>query len=200
VQDHGAYPLAMNPGYYSGRYKDHHVSWEGSLFRERLGKDIASNGGEFKGVFRCPTAQRPNDFPPHLLYPSYGYNSDGLVGHPQDSPLGLGGKGTENGFAPPISESEVVNPSQMLGVGDAFIGWNGVIEDGKVRIARLFSARDFLDSTRRASLRHRGRANVVFCDGHASGLSLEFLFSDVSDGALRIWNRDNKPHQERMKQ
>jgi prepilin-type processing-associated H-X9-DG protein/prepilin-type N-terminal cleavage/methylation domain-containing protein len=55
---------------------------------------------------------------------------------------------------------------------------------------------EYVGSTKRASSRHQGKANVVFCDGHVESLPLQFLFEDTSDEALSRWNRDHLPHRE----
>ena len=47
-------------------------------------------------------------------------------------------------------------------------------------------------------LRHQGKANVVFCDGHVESPTLKFLFEDTSDDALSRWNRDHLPHREKL--
>jgi prepilin-type processing-associated H-X9-DG protein len=86
----------------------------------------------------------------------------------------------------------------MLVFGDGFNGWKGVVHDGGWVLGRGPDAREFMDSTARSQRRHRGRANVLFCDGHTDSLALKFLFEDESDEALRIWNRDNLPHRERL--
>jgi hypothetical protein len=39
---------------------------------------------------------------------------------------------------------------------------------------------------------------VVFCDGHVESPSLQFLFADTSDAALVRWNRDHRPHREKL--
>ncbi|MBN8249519.1 MAG: hypothetical protein J0L84_19005 [Verrucomicrobia bacterium] len=46
--------------------------------------------------------------------------------------------------------------------------------------------------------RHRGDLNVAFTDGRVQAMPLRTLFEDTSAGALRIWNRDNQPHRERV--
>jgi len=53
-------------------------------------------------------------------------------------------------------------------------------------------------STRTATTRHQGKANVVFCDRHVEAPTLKFLFEDTSDAALVRWNRDHLPHRERL--
>jgi prepilin-type processing-associated H-X9-DG protein len=48
------------------------------------------------------------------------------------------------------------------------------------------------------SSRHRGRANVVFCDGHVESPTLKSLFEDTNDTALVRWNRDHLPHRKKL--
>jgi prepilin-type processing-associated H-X9-DG protein len=47
---------------------------------------------------------------------------------------------------------------------------------------------------RRMALRHDGRANIAFCDGHVETPKNTKLFLDSSDEALVRWNRDHLPH------
>ena len=44
----------------------------------------------------------------------------------------------------------------------------------------------------------KGKANVVFCDGHVESPTLKFLFEDTSDAALVRWNLDHLPHREKL--
>lgn len=59
-----------------------------------------------------------------------------------------------------------------------------------MRASDLISPKSFL--------RHRNKANVVFCDGHVESPTLRFLFEDTSDAALARWNRDHQPHREKL--
>jgi prepilin-type processing-associated H-X9-DG protein len=111
---------------------------------------------------------------------------------------------------PHVNESEVVNTSEMIAIGDGFFGGPSVIQDG----ASLGRASDneilaslgwstlpndfFTESTKRARARHQGKANVVFCDGHVESPTLQFLLADTSDAALSRWNRDHLPHREKL--
>jgi prepilin-type processing-associated H-X9-DG protein len=52
--------------------------------------------------------------------------------------------------------------------------------------------------TTEPQLRHQGKANVVFCDGHVESPTLPFLFTDTSAAALSRWNCDRQPHRERL--
>lgn len=98
----------------------------------------------------------------------------------------------------PLPETEVVSPSDMMAIGDGFSGENGVIADGQGWLWRRSGVKDLAGSTRRSYKRHQGKLEVVFCDGHAESPSLRSLFSDRGDATLRRWNRDHKPHQERL--
>lgn len=42
--------------------------------------------------------------------------------------------------------------------------------------------------------RHRGRANMLFSDGHVEAFKLRPLFLERTDEALRRWNKDHEPH------
>jgi prepilin-type processing-associated H-X9-DG protein len=57
---------------------------------------------------------------------------------------------------------------------------------------------DLLNRNGRATARHQGKANVVFCDGHVESPTLQFLFADTNDEALSRWNRDHLPHREKL--
>ena len=85
----------------------------------------------------------------------------------------------------PVAESEVVSPSQMMAVGDSVVGG----------IDFMRQDLKYLEE-HGASARHRGRLNVVFCDGHVEAPTLKSLFEDTNDTALVRWNRDELPHRE----
>jgi prepilin-type processing-associated H-X9-DG protein len=142
-------------------------------------------------------------------YDEYGYNAYGLGSLAFTNSLGLS---TYYWLAslptPRVKESEVVSPSEMFAVGDAFFGAPDVIEDGVSILGRASDSAvsshgyGFSDpeSTKRSYARHQGKANVVFCDGHVESPPLPFLFTDTSDAALSRWNRDHQPHRERLEQ
>jgi len=178
--------------------------WLTKLARETLGVPPATNFNQ-QGVWRCPTVRwsdpllsgfannTPGDFPS-----SYGYNDDryggggardytnkfGLEGHyvPDSSlpkPLDLAAASFR-----PIAEGEVAVPSDMMAIGDDFSG-----------AALLFRRPiDMFKEDGNILTRHRGKANVVFCDGHVESPTLKFLFEDDTAAALMRWNRDHQPH------
>jgi prepilin-type processing-associated H-X9-DG protein len=176
--------------------------WLAKLARESLGVPPATNFNQ-EGVWRCPSVKWSD--PLLLGYTangdvpsSYGYNDDrfsgsgvrdytnkfGLQGHyvpdvSQPKPLDL----TMASFRP-IADSEVVAPSEMMAIGDCFEG-NAILHRKPI---------ESFESDGNVRTRHRGRANVAFCDGHVESPTLEFLFEDTSDAALVRWNRDHQPH------
>ena len=155
------------------------------------------------GVWKCPAANRPSDFPIHRGYLSYGYNNSGMIKSAATNPLGLGGHNfwyfkNRDTDIPPVNESEVVSPSEMMAIGDGFGGDKNVILDAGFEMIRFSGYTDEVGSTQRAHSRHQGKANVVFCDGHVESPTLKFLFEDTSDAALSRWNRDHQPHRERL--
>jgi prepilin-type N-terminal cleavage/methylation domain-containing protein/prepilin-type processing-associated H-X9-DG protein len=189
-----AYPLFINPNHGSGYYPEHQGSWMAALQRAEL-----SGTGN---VWQCPSSRRPSNFPPRSMYLGYGYNANGVSAETCTNLLGLGGHHIWNGeirthfTASPVTESEVVSPSDMLAIGDGFYGRDGVLHDEGVELGRNHSVRDYLGSTQRAYSRHKGKANVVFCDGHVESPTLRSLFEGTSDAVLVRWNRDHQPHRD----
>lgn len=121
---------------------------------------------------------------------SYGYNFLGLNSPGKNEATGLGGRTTSSFglLAPPVGESDVVVPSDMIAIGDGFDG-NTVVQRASWQDAQRYG---------NPSTRHRGKANVVFCDGHVESPTLKSLFEDTSDAALVRWNRDRLPHREKL--
>jgi prepilin-type processing-associated H-X9-DG protein len=99
-----------------------------------------------------------------------------------------------------VTDTEVVAPSGMIALGDNFhIGPDKKIVAGGSMLLRsenVFTT----DSDRitkawqRMALRHEGRANIAYCDGHLETPKNAKLFRDTSDEALVRWNRDRLPH------
>jgi prepilin-type processing-associated H-X9-DG protein/prepilin-type N-terminal cleavage/methylation domain-containing protein len=175
--DHG-YPL-----YIENRYS----SWINQLEIEGFGISKPQTNFLEKGVWHCPSAQWHFDSPDFIPV-CYSYNAYGVppIGTKTNA-LGLLGHLNSTTYTS-IAESEVVAPSEMMAIGDSF--------DGSIAFMRevwLVSQKKW-----RASSRHQGKANVVFCDGHVESPTLQFLFADTSDAALSRWNRDHLPHREKL--
>jgi len=195
VIENNSYPLFIGtpPG-----------SWVAALQHTELSasaKHVPASQYLSKGVWKCPAVFKPSSFPQNRGFVSYGYNGYGMVTPTDINSLGLGGHFVWKGSqlpAPPVNEPEVVSPSEMMAIGDGFIGGNNVILDGGLSLERTYGLTDDLESTKRSYARHQGLANVAFCDGHVESPTLQFLFADTSDEALSRWNRDHQPHRERL--
>jgi prepilin-type processing-associated H-X9-DG protein len=164
------------------------------------------------GLFHCPAANPPPcpTFPEGIVYTDYGYNAAGLsIFFDSNGSLGLSpwmGKPSQPAPLPvapfevnqPVRESQITSPTDMMAIGDGFVGNSRIIRDSGGSLWRTAGARDLAGSTRRAYARHQGKAEIVFCDGHVENPRLQTLFGDNDDSALRRWNRDNQPHRERL--
>jgi prepilin-type processing-associated H-X9-DG protein/prepilin-type N-terminal cleavage/methylation domain-containing protein len=192
-----SYPLFLN---LAQRFPDHGYSLWDALSTRGLGP-FPTDLRAPNSVYFCPAfiEQLKADSRLDNLGAIYGYNVDGLNGGGTNLPLGLGlswnaGSQSYN----PVNESQIVAPSRMLAMGDGVTGWNNTYQDS-AGLARQSWAQDHVGSTGRVTRRHGGKLNVLFCDGHVTGESLQFLFRDTSEPALSSWNRDNQPHAERVK-
>jgi prepilin-type processing-associated H-X9-DG protein/prepilin-type N-terminal cleavage/methylation domain-containing protein len=196
--ENNVYPLEMNPG---PRFPDHGISLWDAMRTHGLGPFPADPRAP-NSVYFCPSfvEQLKSDNRLNNLAALYGYNTEGLNGGGNTNlPLGLGlNWNPESQSYQPVNESQVVAPSRMLAMGDGVMGWNNTYQDS-AGLARQPSTQDHIGSTSRVTRRHGGKLNVLFCDGHVTEESLQFLFNDTSDAALSSWNRDNQPHAERVK-
>ena len=188
VVDNHVYPLFVNVDFYKGGYPEHYGTWVDALEHEKIASKPGKSFFE-TGVWRCPAARRPFNFPTNTVYMSYGYNAYGLdvMGHPVS--LGLGGHKAgmfAQALAPPVNESEVAVPSDMMAIADVFNG--GVVFWRDVKAA----------GSENAQSRHQGKVNVVFCDDHVESPTLKLLLGATNDAALIRWNRDHLPHRERL--
>jgi prepilin-type N-terminal cleavage/methylation domain-containing protein/prepilin-type processing-associated H-X9-DG protein len=192
VGDNHAYPSIIGP-----TNSENPGLWISQLANGGFGDSKPVTNLIESGVWHCPSAPRfmgmPNE---DTEFSSYGYNTYGVasVGYHTNA-LGLhGGFVTGQtvipghpGFAP-VNEAEVAAPSDMIAIGDSIVG--GVI------LMRNDMA--YLDKGGRATARHQGKINVLFCDGHVESPTLKYVFEDTSDAALVRWNRDHQPHRDRL--
>ena len=198
VSDNHVYPLDEYEIYDNNGIATNWVTWVTTL-----GRQLGTQGPYFwdKGIWLCPGVHSKGKM--GSSFESYGYNSLG-IGNRKDS-LGLGGHkgmasapvGTIPDYKPPVSESEIVNPSEMMAIGDGFYGSDSKIYSGIGLFWRNNEIGGFFD-TATAIARHQGKANAIFCDGHVESPTLQFLFADTSDAALSRWNRDHQLHRERL--
>ena len=206
--DNHVYPLDQNMDYDKGGYPNHYEDWTSALDHV-LGNENNSHEASYldKGIWKCSSAKRPVAWPPTSGYTSYGYNTYGILGKTGagtntlvhwDS-LGIGRQfGNSLLSSPPVSESEVVSPSEMMALGDGFFGNNSFVEGGSSVLLRVYEKPPNLWDTKEPFTRHQGKVNVVFCDSHVESPALKFLFEDTSDAALSRWNRDHQPHREKL--
>lgn len=204
IGDNRTYPLSVDFQFASNGPPTNMITWQETL-GQQLGQDFRRNTNLFgKGVWLCPCDKTKIEG--HPFGSSYGYNAFGIGENPDS--LGLGGTyglahGVQVGsvvyplYKPPVNQSAIVNPSEMMAMGDGFEGNGDNISSGRGFLWRVNKASGFCD-TATVYARHQGKANVDFCDGHVESPSLTFLFVDSSDVALARWNRDHLPHPERL--
>jgi prepilin-type processing-associated H-X9-DG protein/prepilin-type N-terminal cleavage/methylation domain-containing protein len=204
VSDNHFYPLMADAEYDKNGIATNFNGWVETLGHQ-LGLDYHRDTNFWnKGIWLCPGVSSKVASSMGFTC-SYGYNAFG-IGTNLDS-LGLGGHyGFAHGtigkvaiYKPPVNESDIVSPSEMMAIGDAFDGNSSELFQGQSFLWRHDS---FWGSNKTSinDARHQGKANVVFCDGHVESPPLPFLFADTSDDALSRWNRDHQPHRERLAQ
>jgi prepilin-type processing-associated H-X9-DG protein/prepilin-type N-terminal cleavage/methylation domain-containing protein len=198
VTENNFYPLFIDParGGWMHALQDTELSTPGNSSKRTSFGYWAGNG-----VWKCPCANRPSDWPTNHLYFSYGYNWQGMSALTDTNLLGLNRCSIfprSSLPAQPVNAAEIASPSEMMAIGDGLEGGNGIVEDGGWGLWRTYCVQGYLGSTKRSYARHQGKANVVFCDGHVESPTLQFLFADTSDAALSRWNRDHQPHRERL--
>lgn len=204
VGSHGQYPQRVNSEVVEGVTND--WLWSHVLEREMTSDDrflpprFLSSLKD--SVWQCPskaTSARQGEL-------GYGYNTWGFSSHLSQEPLGLAGtiRGLNvDGFPAvpriPVKDGDVVNPSRMLALGDGVSGWTDSYWMSHFFVReKPFGGSEYyvpFDVSR-----HRRRVNAAFADGHVETIPLQTLFSDPSDEALSVWNRDHQPHRERLDQ
>lgn len=170
--------------------------WIGQLERAGLGISNPEPDYRQKGVWKCPSIQWHE---PGAIMAYYAYNGLGVCRSETDpNPLGLSKSYVHQnssigpGLYIPVSESEVVVPSDMMAISDSFTG------SGMQMRESWFMTNEYYVATYPPMKRHQGKANVVFCDGHVESPTLQFVFEDSSDEALSRWNRDHQPHRDKL--
>ncbi len=171
-----------------------------------LGPSTNSTGS---GVFACPGYTRVGGVYYHAGEPAgtfggnggYAYNaSDGV----RLAPFGFGGVPIDDPFTNlsqlrPIRETEVVNPSRMISIGDCTIVANSSAGDSELMGITVapwpwLGWEDQTPQGHAMKERHGGRWNELFCDGHVEGGGVNAFLDFTKDGVIRLWNRDNQPH------
>jgi len=176
--------------------------------------------GPRQGVYACPGYNRVRgEFLRHGTedtaagnYVSYGYNNWGVA--PVDmvpQTLGLGGYSGGPNVTVLNRESQVVYPSDMIGMADApFLSQSDVqypvhvpsgafdlshvFYPGSLYNASVFGLPADAPSVRMLLQRHSGKWNVGFCDGHIENLRGDRLFDIRKEEQACRWNNDHLPH------
>ena len=201
VSDYHLYPLSVDAEFDKSSNPTNFNTWTEAIEYQIGGDDHRSNPFFWdKGVWLCPGVKSKGIL--GQSFNSYGYNDYG-IGVNSNS-LGLGGHygfthviqaGQPPVVKPPVNASEIINPSEMMAIGDGFHGNGTEIFSGQDVLWRHNSYTGFTDGTT-AKARHLAKANVVFCDGHVESPTLKVLFEDTTDAAFIRWNRDHLPHRE----
>jgi len=182
VNDATKYPLA----------NDYHSSW-----RETNGDFVSLGPRPWKAplipyvtgvgeIFFCPEPTKIPPRPPGFIFrgpatPSsnslYGYNAFGTGDINEIHNLGLGEPWYQSNAPEPkeISEDDVKVPSNMIAIGDGA----DVIAPSNNGLAPF--------------PRHRGKALLVFCDGHIEANRKERWIA-TDDASRSRWNNDNQGH------
>ena len=174
-----------------------------------------------KPVLGCPAYDRLPNRIYDWLHGSYGYNGNGLTN------LGLIACTYPQALEatmppdPTLRDSQVVNPSDMIAIGDAVLGRTlppdgspGLGASGDDDLSPVWASPSIAtiwtilgEGPYNAAVapavgyvrqRHNGRFNVLFCDGHVEGLKVPDLFDLGQDRVLKRWNRDNLPHRDTL--
>lgn len=198
VHDFGVYPYFVQPQV--GRY------WEDSLeqYTSATWRRPVTNRPP-TSIYVCPSFGR---LPVHWTTGGYAYNVNGVA-----TPLvkgwglGLGGESFvsfNQTLVPGVNyranrESDVRNPSDMIGLGDGFLAETpqGLFYVGPL-LDNCFAVRPSPFSGQRVSVarqnrRHYSKVNMWFCDGHVEYLRIQ---SVVSDEKMQRWNNDNLSHKD----
>jgi prepilin-type processing-associated H-X9-DG protein len=226
VDDYQNYPLNQTRDSHDG---------EMIMWRQRLERYTATKGRDQEwiqdhrqptGIQVCPSyAHLGGEFP--FGSGSYGYNYRGYM-TPLGNELGLSGTyrttANANDYTRyysedyrPTRENEVLCPSDMIALADAFLtdwtdpqdprfrfygGDNLCPTDQSVRLeVGLDYPGGFPDNFETRGVqwhrkRHGGRWTVVFCDGHVEGLRSKDFLDPRLDSVVQRWNRDHLSHAE----
>jgi prepilin-type N-terminal cleavage/methylation domain-containing protein/prepilin-type processing-associated H-X9-DG protein len=160
-----------------------------------------------KCLYDCPGFLR---IPGHDWITSYAYNWTGVEPALQKgASLGLGGERVVSDYVPTIGpeawrnirESEVLQPSEMIALGDGPLGWRAAfLTSGNIDIVlndplhgHQWSPDYDWGQFRMNDRRHSGRLNVAFCDGHIEFVRYQLLYASRADWFSR-WNNDHQSH------
>ncbi|MHB8521687.1 MAG: prepilin-type N-terminal cleavage/methylation domain-containing protein [Limisphaerales bacterium] len=219
VDDYGAYPVTAGMNDVDWRSFDFLFVRVGSLpppivTRDPFPKWATNLQAAGQSVWICPGFRRIKQAINYYGAPqmgSYGYNvggdtSYGLLFDPVTFP-----QYTLTTGPPPVRESQVVAPSDMIEFGDDIFSrtwlppstqvsadpWlcHGISGVGQRQNRAILQGQPSDDPTVPLyAQRHGGRWNIAFCDGHVENLRAKDLFDTSRSEQMRRWNRDHEPH------
>lgn len=143
---------------------------------------------------------------PHDPLGSYAYNGGGVGSYDSQSHLyirglvNLGLGGTRRGGGPPISQSELKAPSEMLSIGESRHRGEREVANASCVFAMYCGniwGRHIPENyygNPPLPLRHGKNYNQLFCDGHVASMNPGMLFNPTNTAAM--WNNDHQPHPE----
>ena len=222
ANDFGVYPVYQQVNWQIGGYNQFwwyqalqpytKANWPGAVAQ---GMPVLSTTNVPSGLYCCPAFTR---IPKSIPTGSYGYNAYGCGILEMPLGLGIGGQKTlpddqlQDGKLAfrPNRDTEILCPSDMTAAGDSWLTmqfggpWQGWVDpDPELNVAldvgqnmRSFSWSPFQPPL---NLRHHGRFNVLFCEGHVEYTRFQDLYT-WQDDRLRRWNNDNLPHREVLPQ
>lgn len=173
--------------------------------------------GPRHSVWACPGYNRIHgllSFGPGIYIDGYAYNAWAF----DWQGAGVQSRGLVSGYLEtttnvvfiPQRENQVLAPSDMIAIADAPLVPNpGLFPSAPMGTpgldmglesdyyAEIMYGRPANDPTVKAmGMRHGGRWNVGFCDGHVENLRAQNLFDLRADSVARRWNDDHQPHNE----
>lgn len=160
-----------------------------------------------RNVYVCPGYRRipgayTKGIAPSTLCGSYAMNAGGIGS--TGEPLGLWQIGPDEKSIP-LKEGAVLNPSDMVAVGDSVLvkyardnSWRGssALDEGIRFTGNHVLRGGSIVKDRPYVKRHASKWNIGFCDGHVETLKATEIFDFRKPQILRRWNRDNLPHRE----
>jgi prepilin-type N-terminal cleavage/methylation domain-containing protein/prepilin-type processing-associated H-X9-DG protein len=200
------------------------TSWPKQNYTITGDGQISGYLGPRNGIYACPSYNRGRGMfylavqdaiaePGEERFGSYGYNTVGTLGSSLN-PTGLGGGW--DGTVPNViktftPEAKVLNPSDMVCMGDA------LIVPSIPPIAGAQTLDDFYDpffyseitlssvvwpdgtgttgfAVQFVKQRHNARWNIAFCDGHVETLRGLDIFNVSNSVVAQRWNVDHQPH------
>ncbi|HEY3853634.1 MAG TPA: prepilin-type N-terminal cleavage/methylation domain-containing protein [Verrucomicrobiae bacterium] len=188
--------------------------WPDSTFKNVNGNPAGYLGAP-ESVWACPTYNRlqgafsgiTGDEGWAYGRGAYGYNSLGLARAPGADIVIVSNQTPSLGLAEspwgPTRETQIISPSDMIALGDAFIDesplgghffldevfWESWLYDLEVRGSPPGNP-----ATKAMRQRHWGKFNIAFCDGHIESLRTNDLVNLNNSSVAARWNNDHQPH------